>query len=176
MKEITSVRADPNVALRRGESAFTTTPSGIRKPIITTKGWYVQVRWNDQSISWAPLHLIKESNPIKVAEFVIANNLDQEPAFNWWVRKVIKKKDRIISKVKTRVRKTNKYKFGVGVPSTVQEALRLVRENDNDLWATAIEKEMNNSRVAFQLLDRDDKPPVGFKKIKCYLKFDVKWI
>ena len=29
LKEITSVRADPNVALRRGESAFTTTPSGI---------------------------------------------------------------------------------------------------------------------------------------------------
>ena len=40
--------------------------------------------------------------------------------------------------------------------------------------ADAIEKEMKNARVAFQLLPRDDKPPVGFKEIRCHLVFDIK--
>ena len=33
---------------------------------------------------------------------------------------------------------------------------------------------MKNVRVAFQLLPRDDKPPVGFKEITCHLIFDIK--
>ena len=33
---------------------------------------------------------------------------------------------------------------------------------------------MKNARVAFQLLSKDDKPPVGFKEITCHLVFDIK--
>ena len=60
------------------------------------------------------------------------------------------------------------------VPTTVQEALALDRANGNNLWANAIEKEMKNILVAFQLLARGEQPPVGFKKITCHLIFDVK--
>ena len=33
---------------------------------------------------------------------------------------------------------------------------------------------MNNSRVDFNLLDRGNHDPVGYKEITCYLIFDVK--
>ena len=42
------------------------------------KGWDVQVWWNDQSTDWIHLKLVKESNPIKVAEFVIDNGYHKE--------------------------------------------------------------------------------------------------
>jgi hypothetical protein len=44
-------------------------------PRETTKGWYLQVLWKDGSSSWEPLHDLKESHPIEVAEYVIANKL-----------------------------------------------------------------------------------------------------
>ena len=32
---------------------------------------------------------------------------------------------------------------------------------------------MNNSRIAFQVLDADDQPPIGYTEITCHLNFDV---
>ena len=107
-----------------------------------------------------------------MAEYAVAHDLSREPAFRWWVTKVLKKRDRIIKRVR-RCRKL-KMKFGIEVPTTVEEALELDRNNGNNLWADAIKKEMKNSRVAFQLLGRDERPPVGFKEITCHLVFDVK--
>lgn len=65
-------------------------------------------------------------------------------------------------------------KFGVQIPTTVEEALQLDQEAGNDLWRRAIEKEWKNSRVAFKLLDRGEPPPVGFTEITCHLVFDLK--
>ena len=104
----------------------------------------------------------------------MANNYVQEPAFQWWVPHVTKKRRRIINRVAARLKKENDTKFGVEVPKTVQDALRLDRENGNNSWRNAIEKEMKNSRVAFEILSQDDIPPVGSKKITYHLIFDVK--
>ena len=171
LQEIISIRKDQNVAIPMGDDAFVTL-NGIKRPVITTRGWDVQVRWQDESTSWIPLADIKESNPIQVAEYAIANDLAMEPAFRWWVTKVLRKRDRIIKRVQ-RCHKL-KMKFGVEVPETVPEALELDRKNGNTLWADAIKKEMKNSRVAFNLLGREERPPVGFKEITCHLIFDVK--
>ena len=65
-------------------------------------------------------------------------------------------------------------KFGVKVPNSVQEALDLDKENGNDLWKKAIEKEIGNVRVAFQLLEEGEKVPVGSKEIPYHIIFDVK--
>jgi hypothetical protein len=45
---------------------------------------------------------LKESNPVDVAEYVVANKLGSEPAFKWWVPYRLRKKERIIVKIKTR--------------------------------------------------------------------------
>ena len=64
--------------------------------------------------------------------------------------------------------------FGIQIPGTVREAMELDREAGNNLWREAIEKEWKNSRVAFQLLERGQPPPVGYKEITCHLIFDLK--
>ena len=65
------------------KDSYITTSSGQRRPVITTKGWDVQVRWSDQSTGWLPLSELKESNPTELAEFAIAAGVNKEPAFNW---------------------------------------------------------------------------------------------
>ena len=77
------------------------------------------------------LSILKESNLIQLAEFAVANDLAQEPAFWWWIYKVLVKRDHIINKA-CRCRKSE-MKFGVDVPSSVKEALELDRENGNSL-------------------------------------------
>ena len=53
-----------------------------------------------------------------------------EPASKWWVRYVIRRRNRIIAKVKTKYWST-KHKFGIRVPKYVDEALAIDKENGN---------------------------------------------
>jgi hypothetical protein len=69
-----------------------------------------------------------------VSEFDIANNYDKEPAFAWWVRKVLKKRERMINKVITRWRKM---KFGSDIPNSVDEALAIDEKIGNTFKADA---------------------------------------
>ncbi len=82
---------------------------GKRHPRITTQGWDLQVEWRDGSTTWVPLSELKESNPIEVAEYTVANKIAKEPAFAWWVRKALRKRDWIIKKVRpdTGLRRTS---------------------------------------------------------------------
>ena len=128
----------------------------------------------DGSTSWLTLKELKESNPIETAEYAVAMGIEKEPAFAWWVKHVLKKRDRIIKKVKARVAKKT-HMFGIEVPNTVKEALELDKKNGNDLWRKAIEKEMQNVKVAFKMTDNvDRKETVGFQKITCHMIFTVK--
>jgi hypothetical protein len=60
----------------------------------------------------------------------MAQGIDHEPAFNWWVPHVLKKCDRIIPLVCKRTTRYLKqtHKFGIEVPKTVKEALALDRK------------------------------------------------
>ncbi len=119
-----------------------------------TIGWQICCQWKDGSSSWEKLSDLKESHPIETAEFAVAMGIDHEPAFNWWVPHVLKKQDRIISKVAKRSARYLKrtHKFGIEVPKTVKEALALDRKNGNTLWADGIAKEMTEVRKAFDIL------------------------
>ena len=64
----------------------------------TTKGWQLLVAWKDGSSSWVKLKDVKDSNPIEVAEYAVANRIQDEPAFAWWVKQVLRRRNRIISK------------------------------------------------------------------------------
>ncbi len=171
--EVIDYRCDEEVAIPQGEHAFTSL-NGRETPVITTKGWDLLIRWKDQSSNWVPLAHVKESHPVEVAEFAVAHNLQHEPAFRWWVPHVLRKRTRIVKRVKTRAERKGNMKFGVIVPTTVAEALELDRINGNTLWHDAIEKEMKNNRIAFDLLPRDSSAPVGYKKITCHMNFEVK--
>ena len=75
---------------------------------------------------------LKESYPVEVGEYAVAQNIDHEPAFAWWVPYVLKKRDRIIAAVNKRYHKRT-HKFGFAVPKTVARALEIDRENGDTL-------------------------------------------
>ena len=87
----------------------------------------------DSLTDWIVLKDLKESKPIQVADYVKANRIIDEPAFSWWCDNVLRKKDRIIAKVKSRYWKRT-HKFGIEIPKTVQEAFDLDIRNNNDFW------------------------------------------
>ena len=62
---------------------------------------------------------VKEAHPIEVAEYAVANRIDNEPAFTWWVPYTFKKRNCIIAKVKTKYWKTT-HKYGIEVPTSIE--------------------------------------------------------
>jgi hypothetical protein len=109
-----------------------------------TIGWQLCCQWKDGSSSWEKLSDLKESHPLETAKYAVTMGIDHEPAFNWWVPHVLRKRDRIISAVaKCSARYLKRtHKFGIEIPRTVKEALELDRQNGNTFWADAIAKEM----------------------------------
>ena len=46
---------------------------------------------------WEKLSDLKESHPVQTAEFAVAQGINHEPAFNWWIKHVLKKRDGIVA-------------------------------------------------------------------------------
>ena len=60
------------------------------------------------------------------------------------------------------------------VPTSVEEAYKLDKKNNNTIWRDAIKKEMTHVSIAFHILDQGEEKPVGYEHINCNLIFDVK--
>ena len=84
------------------EHGYSTSHNGNQVPKPTTKGWELQVEWKDGSSEWIPLKLLKENNPIEVAEYAVANKIEDQPAFALWVPNVLRWRKRIFSKLKSK--------------------------------------------------------------------------
>lgn len=148
-------------------------PDGQRKRVITTKGWQLQVQWENGETTWISLKDIKESNPVEVAEYAIKEGIDSWPAFAWWVPRILKKRDAIVCKTSHKTRRM--MKFGIPIPKDYEEAVKFDRANKNTLWQDGTAKEMKNVEVAFKFVDDGGEIPIGFKEITCHLIYDVKF-
>ena len=84
---------------------------------------------------------VKDSNPVQLAEYAVQLRIAEEPAFAWWVPYVLKKRNRIIAKVKSKYW-LRTHKFGIRIPKSVEEAKKFDEINGNTLWWDAICKEM----------------------------------
>jgi hypothetical protein len=133
---------------------------GVKQMRRKTKGWSLLLQWRDGSTTWLPLKDLKESNPIEVAKYAVANKLLHYSAFAWWVPEVLQKCDCIISAVKTRYLKRT-HKFGICMPKSVKQALKIDWETNTSLWSDAIKKEMTNVMPAFKVLNQDAPKLVG---------------
>jgi hypothetical protein len=103
------------------EDLFVISSNGNIHKRRTTKGWHLCILWKDRSTSWKGLKDVKESFPIHVAEFAISRGLEKEPAFAWWVRDTLLRKNHIVKAMKTRYAcKTHKY--GIRLPKSTKEA------------------------------------------------------
>ena len=149
------------------------TKSGQRHHRKNTEGWKLLVIFKDESEQWIPLKVLKETNPVDVVEYAKAEGIGDEPAFAWWVPYTLKQRDRIIASVNARARKVS-HKYGHEVPFTLDDAKRIDAANGNDLWAKAVQKEMPNVLVAFEILEDDQPIPVGWKRSSGHLVFDIK--
>ena len=112
---------------------------GNRVQSKTTIGWKFLCDWKDGYQTWLTMKLLKESNPVEVAEYVKARNINDDPAFAWWVPYTLRNRDRIISAVNSRVRKAT-HKFGIEIPTYIEHRKRIDKDNGNTLWMDSVIK------------------------------------
>ena len=155
------------------EEAIYYTKNGLRRTKRTTKGWEFYVRWKDGSGDWTSMKDLKDSYPVKLADYAVMNGLQGKPAFAWWVPYTIKKRKAIIGKVKSKYWERT-HKYGIRVPKTIQEAKRIDEENGDTLWMDAVALEMKNNRVAFETYEGNPEELIGYEEISGHLIFDVK--
>ena len=131
-------------------------------------------RWKDGGTDWVALKDVKESYPVQVPEYAVLARISEEPALAWWASSVLKKRNRIIAKTKSKYW-LRTHKFGIEIPKSVIQARQIDAKCGNTLWWDAICKEMQNMRPAFEVFKGGtDQLPGGYQEIKCHMIFDVK--
>ena len=121
------------------DDKFVVSDTGRKSLRDTTKGWDFLCLWKDGSTTWDPLKDIKESNTVDIEEYAAGNIISEESDFAWWVPYTLKKRDHIIAKIKARLLKKS-HKFGVEVPTLVEEAYKTDKKNNNNICHEAIKK------------------------------------
>jgi hypothetical protein len=100
MKEIVDHRPDGSAVPI--DDAYYVDPNGRTTRQMTTMCLKLLVEWKDGSTDWLPLKDLKESYLVQVPEYAVANKIAEQPAFAWWVPYILRKRERIILKVRTR--------------------------------------------------------------------------
>jgi Reverse transcriptase (RNA-dependent DNA polymerase) len=154
------------------DDAFIADKYGNQHRRKTTMGWEMLIRWKGGTTSWVKSADVTDLHPIEVAEYAIANKIVEQPAFAWWAKQALKKRDRHIKKAKSRYRKWT-HTFGVELPKTVAEAYAIDQRTSSKLWTLAVAREMLNVRPAFKFVD-DDVIPAFWKPVGVHMIFDVK--
>ena len=79
----------------------------------------------------------------------------------------------MIATVNSRVKKTS-HKYGVEIPRTIAEAFAIDERNGNTFWHDAVNREMENLKVAFDILPEGKEPPPTYRKASGHIVFDVR--
>ena len=125
----------------------------------------------------------KAAYPVQLAEYAQNCRISSALAFAWWVPYVLKKRNRTISKIKTKYQ-VKTHKFGIRIPKNAEEAQKLDTLNGNTLWWNAICKEMKNIMITFKKYDSlsnhnnaiKELKAKGYQQVDCHMIFDVKWM
>jgi hypothetical protein len=86
---------------------------------------------------------------------------------------VLKKRSRIIDDVTKRYHKRTP-NFGIEVPKSWDDCMRLDTENGNTMCQDEVRKEMKNVHIAFKIMNGYEKIPPYYQKIRCHNIFDIK--
>ena len=171
LDEIVDHRVDGSEV--QDDDAFIKTPNGGRRRQQTTKEWEILIQWKDGSATWEALKDVKNSYPVQLAEYALQRGITNKAAFAWWLPYVLKKRNRIIAKIKSKYWMRT-HKFGIRIPKSAKEAKELDAANGDHLWWDAIVQEMKNVRIAFEVYEGNVSDLVGYQEIGCHLIFDVK--
>ena len=80
---------------------------------------------------------MKESYPVQVSEYDVLTLIQEEPAFAWCSPHVLRKRNQIVSKVKSNYW-IRTHKFGINIPESITEVIVIDGENGDTLWWDAI--------------------------------------
>jgi hypothetical protein len=64
--------------------------------------------------------------------------------------------------------------FGLDIPHNIKHALEIDKVTGTDFWQKAIAKEMLHVHLAFNILGKGAKAPIGSKWIPCHMIFNIK--
>jgi hypothetical protein len=85
---------------------------------------------------------------------------------------VIKKRNRIISKVKYKYWRTT-HKFGIRLPHSVEEALEIDRQTNTEYWRKALNKEMAKVKAVWEQRDAVSPDDVRQGKVNGMIGFQI---
>jgi hypothetical protein len=161
--------------------------------------------WDTEEETWYPYSTLREDHPRLVAQYIIdhpVTNRARDPKMAW-AKKVLRDLDRTtrrlqrlytfhldekdrIYKSRRRVRGSKKkkrvdfwtpvYKYGIEVPKNTKHALELDEKSGNNLWAEAIDKEVNSliDMSVFEFHPSDYRPTNDYQKTTLHCIYDVK--
>jgi len=148
----------------------------------------VMLEWSTGEITEEPLGMVGNDDAVTCAMYARDHGLLNTKGWKQFKRYVKNHKvfTRAINQTKLRqARRMPKYKFGVEVPKSYNDAMRLDTENGNNKWQEAIDTEMGQIIDYKTFIDkgkvvwnRDGKGPVGvsneYQRVRVHLIFDVK--
>ena len=119
---------------------------------------------------------MKESYPVQLAECDVQNRISLEPAFAWWVPYILKKRNNILSNIKSK-QWIRTHKYCIEIPKNVKRAKEIDNFNQNTLQQDLIIKEMKNVRPYFEEWEGTaSEIDAAYQKFTCHMIFDVKMI
>ena len=95
------------------------------------------------------------------------------PTFAQWVNFTLKKRNIIITSVRSRIAKTT-HKYRIEIPTSWKQAKEIDLRTNNHLWQDTLAKEMKNMGVSFDTLEAHKNVPVDWTKASGHLTWDVK--
>jgi hypothetical protein len=154
------------------------------------------VKWISGNESMLDTELIHRNDPIRLAKFILEHPVERTRSGYWneWSQKLISTTSKVIRRVNAiyknwscnqmqcYVRMENKSwkwretQFGIQVPTDVEDATNLDRENGNNKLQESIDKEMSGikDRGTFLFLPPGSLPPDGYQEGPLKLIFNVK--
>jgi hypothetical protein len=143
----------------------------------------ILIKWKElEEPTWEPMEIIKEDDPVTLAEYARDNELTDKAIWKWSKRYLAFSKTyktRLAQIYASRTKKRGpKFKFGQKVPSSLKEAYQIDEETNSTGWSEAIKKEIHLLKDEFQCFDiypKNTKPPEGYQYIKLLWTFDVKF-
>ena len=131
-------------------------------------------------MQWLDIKYLKTLYPLQLAEYTVANNINEKPAFNWWFKDTLCTRYRISSRIKRHSvyedaagqgEAKKKYwrtshKFGIKQLKIVEDTLDIDRKMGTDFQGKAIMKEIKNVIVEFNKIDGVNPEQMRTGKIK----------
>ena len=148
-------------AVKKADEFYESNSLQYRKNI--TAKWELDIEWKYGSISWIPILVLNNDNPLYVERYAVNNKIEDEPIFDWWYHEVLKRYTKSINSGKHYFR--TGYKYGINIPNIFNHALHINEDSGSYLWINATNKEKEIMKVYLKLMKEEDNQLQDFRKM-----------